>query len=167
MLHHIAAGMFGMVIVDPRDGFLGKVAREYALIQSELYLTRTSSGLYAVDSVAAWEKRPTFVVFNGTPRRLLDQPLQARAGERVRLYVLNAGPNGTSSFHVLGTIMDRVWIDGNPANELHGLQTVLLPASGGAIVEFVIPEDGIYSFVDHEFADAERGAAGHINALAP
>lgn len=167
MLHHIAAGMFGMVIVEPRDGYPGRPDRQYALIQSELYLTRAASGLYSVDSLAAAEKRPTYVVFNGTPTRHVDEPLKARAGERVRLYVLNAGPNGTSSFHVLGTIMDRVWIDGNPANELHGLQTVLLPASGGAIVEFVIPEDGIYSFVDHEFADAERGAMGRINALGP
>lgn len=167
VLHHISAGMFGMVIVDPRNGFPGKVDREYALVQSELYLVKTRSGLYAVDSLAALEKRPTYVSFNGMPRRHIDEPLKSRAGERVRLYVLNAGPNGTCSFHVIGTILDRVWIDGNPANERRGQQTVLLPAAGAAIVEFVVPEDGIYTFVDHEFADAETGATGHISTLAP
>jgi nitrite reductase (NO-forming) len=85
----------------------------------------------------------------------------------VRLYVLNAGPNGTSSFHVIGTILDRVWIDGNPVNEMRGMQTVLLGASSGAIVEFVIPEAGAYTFVDHEFADAEMGAKGNISTLGP
>jgi nitrite reductase (NO-forming) len=167
VLHHISAGMFGMVIVDPRNGFPGKVDREYALVQSELYLSKTRSGLYAIDSVAARAKRPTYVAFNGRPRRHVDEPLKARAGERVRLYVLNAGPNGTCSFHVIGTILDRVWIDGNPANERRGQQTVLLPASGAAIVEFVVPEDGIYTFVDHEFADAEMGATGHVSTMGP
>jgi nitrite reductase (NO-forming) len=80
------------------------------------------------------------------------------------LYVLNAGPNDTSSFHVIGTIFDRVWVDGNPANELRGLQTFLLGASNGAVFEFVIPEKGQYVFVDHEFADAHHGAMGVLDA---
>ncbi len=165
MLHHIAAGMFGMVIVDPRGGYGTRPDREYAIVQSELYLAKGRGRAYEIDDAAAREKRPTYVVFNGTPTRHVDEPLDARPGERVRLYLLNAGPNGTSSFHVLGTILDRVWLDGDPANELRGMQTVLLGASSGAVVEFVIPEAGVYTFVDHEFADAERGATGHINAL--
>jgi nitrite reductase (NO-forming) len=165
VLQHIASGMYGMVIVEPRDGYPTKVDREYALVQSELYLAPSKAGVDTIDMAAARLKRPAYVVFNGRAMRHMDEPLPARAGERVRLYVLNVGPNGTSSFHVIGTVLDRVWIDGNPANEMRGLQTVLLPASGGAIVEFVIPEDGIYTFLDHEFADAEVGALGNINAL--
>jgi nitrite reductase (NO-forming) len=107
-----------------------------------------------------------FVAFNGVPRQYVNKPLQVNAGERVRLYVLNAGPNGTSSFHVVGTLFDRVWLDGNPQNEMHGMQTVLLGASSGAIVEFVVPEAGIYPFVDHEFADVELGAIGLFEAKA-
>lgn len=165
VLQHLASGMYGMVIVDPKDGYPTRVDREYALVESEFYLARSSKGAYAVDMTAAMQKRPTVVAFNGAADRHITQPLTANPGDRVRLYVLNAGPNGTSSFHVIGTILDRVWIDGNPVNEMRGMQTVLLPASGGAIVEFVIPEAGAYTFVDHEFADAEMGAKGAIAAF--
>jgi nitrite reductase (NO-forming) len=82
----------------------------------------------------------------------------------VRLYVHNIGPTDTSSFHVIGTIFDRVWYEGNPANAMRGMQTVLLGASNGAVVEFVVPENGEYPFVDHEFADATLGAVGKLRA---
>ncbi|HWC52379.1 MAG TPA: hypothetical protein VG676_02255, partial [Chitinophagaceae bacterium] len=81
-------------------------------------------------------------------------------GERVRVYVLNVGPNNASSFHVIGTILDKVWLDGNPKNELVGMQSVYLGPASAAIVEFVLPEKGSYPFVDHSFADAEAGATG-------
>ena len=77
---------------------------------------------------------------------------------------MNVGPSNTSSFHVVGTIFDRVWIDGNPDNQMRGMQTVLLGSSGGAIVEFVIPEAGSYVMVDHHFANASQGAIGIIAA---
>jgi nitrite reductase (NO-forming) len=164
ILLHMASGMIGMVIVEPKEGYPTKVDREYALVQSELYLTKTGTGNYGIDIAKAREKRPTYVVFNGKPSQYVANPLTAKPGERVRLYVMNAGPNGTSSFHVVGTLFDRVWVDGNPDNELHGMQTVLLGSSSGAIVEFVIPEAGTYTFVDHEFADVEMGAVGQIVA---
>ena len=95
---------------------------------------------------------------------MVDKPLEAKPGERVRLFVLNVGPSNTSSFHVVGTIFDRVWIDGNPDNQFRGMQTVLLGSSGAAIVEFVIPEAGNYVMVDHHFANASQGAIGIIAA---
>lgn len=116
------------------------------------------------DLEAARKKEPMFVTFNGKPRQYVKDPLKVKAGDRVRLYVLNVGPNDQSSFHVVGTIFDKVWLDGNPANELRGMQTVLLGSSSGAIVEFVVPEKGTYTFLDHEFADVEAGALGLIKA---
>src|SRR6185295_10698608 len=76
----------------------------------------------------------------------------------------NVGPSNTSSFHVVGTIFDRTWMEGNPDNQLRGAQTVLLGSSNAAIVEFVIPEAGGYVMVDHHFANASQGAIGIINA---
>jgi nitrite reductase (NO-forming) len=87
-------------------------------------------------------------------------PIRVKAGERIRLYFLNVGPNNISSFHVIGTIFDKVWIDGNPANEFSGMQAVLVGPAQGAIMEFVLPEKGTYTFVDHSFANATMGAAG-------
>ena len=164
ILQHMIYGMIGMTIVEPKDGYPTKVDREFALVQSELYLTKMKSGMYLVDMEAAKQKKATYVTFNGIPKQYVQKPLEAKPGERVRLYVLNAGPNGTSSFHVVGTLFDKVWFDGNPQNEQRGLQTVILGSSNGAIVEFVIPEAGTYTFVDHEFADVELGAVGQIVA---
>lgn len=171
VLEHIASGMYGMLIVEPRGGYPTKVDREYAVIQSEFYTKpdpekRKVDGqpLYVLDSERVRGKAPTYTVFNGRYNGMVDHPLEAKPQERVRLFVLNAGPSNTSSFHVVGTIFDRVWIDGNPDNQFRGMQTVLLGSSGSAIVEFRIPEAGNYAMVDHHFANASQGAIGVIAA---
>jgi nitrite reductase (NO-forming) len=171
VLEHIASGMYGMFIVEPREGYPTQVAREYAVIQSEFYTKpdpehRKLDGvpLYVLDTERVRSKAPTYTVFNGQYNRFVDKPLVAKPGERVRLYVINVGPSNTSSFHVVGTIFDRVWMDGNPDNQLRGMQTVLLGSSSSAIVEFVVPEAGGYVFVDHHFANASQGAAGILDA---
>jgi nitrite reductase (NO-forming) len=171
ILEHIASGMYGMVIVEPRGGWPTRVDREYCVVQSEFYTRPDPAGrrvdgrvLQVLDGERLRAKQSSYTVFNGAYNGMVDHPLPARPGERVRLYVLNAGPSNTSSFHVVGTIFDRVWLDGNPFNELHGMQTVLLPSSGSAVVEFVIPEAGKYVMVDHHFANASQGAIGVIDA---
>ena len=171
VLEHIAAGMYGMMIVEPREGYPTKAAREYAIVQSEFYTKRDpqkreveGAPLYVLDTERVRSKASTYTVFNGKYNRFVDQPLPAKPGERVRLFVLNVGPSNTSSFHVVGTIFDRVWIDGNPDNQFRGIQTALLGSSSGVITEFVIPEAGEYLMVDHHFANASQGAVGFINA---
>ena len=174
VLEHIASGMYGMVIVEPRGGYPTKADHEYAVVQSEFYTKldpekRKVNGqpLYVLDSERVRNKQPTYTVFNGRYNGMVEKPLPAKPGERVRLFVMNVGPSNTSSFHVVGTIFDRVWIDGNPDNQFRGLQTVLLGSSGGAIVEFMIPEAGSYVMVDHHFANASQGAIGLIAAGNP
>ncbi len=166
VLEHIASGMYGMMIVEPRGGYPTKVDREYTVVQSEFY-TKPDPAKRKVDG------KPLHVLDNErlrTSSRLhgLQRPLQrhgrraaASQARRARAaFVLNAGPSNTSSFHVVGTIFDRVWIDGNPDNQFRGMQTVLLGSSNGAIVEFMIPEAGSYVMVDHHFANASQGAIG-------
>jgi len=116
-----------------------------------------------LDKDKARARTPTQVVFNGRFNGMVDKPLVARPGERIRLYLLNVGPGSPSSFHVVGSIFDRVWLGGNPQNELVGLQTVDLGASSSAIVELPVPEKGDYILVDHYFANAEIGAIGLIS----
>jgi nitrite reductase (NO-forming) len=143
------------------------VTREYAIVQSEFYLKANDEdpeGLSVFDMDAARNKTPSQVLFNGTARMMSDQALQANAGDRVRLYVHNVGPNDHSSLHVIGAIFDRVFFEGNPKNEWFGMQTVPLGASNGAVLEFIVPEEGDYLLVDHEFADVMKGAAGRIRA---
>jgi nitrite reductase (NO-forming) len=147
------------------------VDREYAVVQSEFYAKPDPEGrkvddqpLYVLDAEKVRTKASTYTVFNAVYNGLVDRPLVARPGERVRLYVLNVGPSNTSSFHVVGTLFDRVWMDGNPDNQFRGMQTVLLGSSSSAIVEFRIPESGKYVMVDHHFANASQGAIGVIDA---
>ncbi len=170
ILEHIASGMYGAVIVEPREGYPTKVDREYLVLQSELYVKpdpakRKVDGapLYVLDSDKLRASQPTHTVFNGVHNGMVKNPLATKAGERVRLFVLNVGPSKTSSFHVVGTIFDRVWMEGNPDNQMRGMQTVLLGSSNSAIVEFMIPEDGSYIMVDHHFANASQGAIGLIS----
>ena len=173
ILEHIASGMYGALIVEPRGGYPTKVDREYTVIQSEFYAKpdpgkRKVDGapLYVLDSDSLKKATPSYTVFNGVHNGMVKSPLAAKAGERVRLFVLNVGPSKTSSFHVVGTIFDRVWMEGNPDNQMRGMQTVLLGSSNSAIVEFMIPENGSYIMVDHHFANASQGAIGLISTAA-
>ncbi len=171
ILEHIASGMYGALIVEPRGGYPTKVDREYVVTQSEFYAKpdpqkRKIDGqpLYVLDGDNLKKSLPSHTVFNGEHNGMVRRPLPAKPGERVRLFVLNVGPSKTSSFHVVGTIFDRVWMDGNPDNQFRGMQTVLLGSSNSAIVEFMIPEAGQYIMVDHHFANASQGAIGLIDA---
>jgi nitrite reductase (NO-forming) len=152
VLAHIANGMYGVIIVEPTDGYPtdDEIDREYVLVQSEWY----EEGNF--DAMQNGE--PENVVFNGDTFTLKQHPLTAKIGEKVRIYVNNAGPNEVSSFHVVGTVFDTIYLDGNPGNVLNGMQTVLLPASGGAVVEFTVTEAGNYPIVTHQFNHASKGA---------
>jgi len=171
VLEHIASGMYGAVVVEPRGGYPTRVDREYVVIQSEFYAApdpqkRRVDGapLHVLDGPRLRAAQPTHTVFNGVQNGMVRKPLAAQPGERVRLYVLNVGPSRTSSFHVVGTIFDRVWFEGNPENQFRGMQTVLLGSSNSAIVEFMLAEPGSYIMVDHHFANASQGAVGLIEA---
>jgi nitrite reductase (NO-forming) len=170
ILEHIASGMYGAVVVEPREGYPTKVDREYLIVQSEFYAKldpqkrKVAGGpLYVLDTDRLRAAQPTHTVFNGAHNGMVRKPLPSKSGERVRLFVLNVGPSKTSSFHVVGTIFDRVWFEGNPDNQFRGMQTVLLGSSNSAIVEFMIPENGSYIMVDHHFANASQGAIGLIS----
>ena len=171
ILEHIASGMYGAVIVEPKEGYPTKADREYMVIQSEFYVKpdpekRKIDGqpFYVLDNENLKKAMPSYTVFNGYHNGMVKNPLPAKPKERVRLFVLNVGPSRTSSFHVVGTIFDRVWFEGNPDNQFRGMQTVLLGSSNSAIVEFLIPEEGKYIMVDHHFANASQGAIGLVSA---
>ena len=165
MSAHIAAGLFGAVVIDPPD--LPPADRTYVLIQSELYLGPQGG---TPDTAALRTGQPDAVVFNGYPDQYDHRPLTARAGERLRLWVLDAGPVRPLSFHVVGGQFDRVWSEGRwllgsataPATDTGAQVLPLLPAQSG-FVELTLPEPGHYPFVNHVMTDAERGAHGIVN----
>jgi nitrite reductase (NO-forming) len=160
VIHHIANGMYGTIIVSSPD--LKPVAKEYVLVQSEFYVSKGADGLFHSDGSKMNAVTPDYVVFNGYANQYKDAPLTANPGERIRIWVLNAGPTTFSAFHVIGALFDTAYADGNPKNEQHGMQSVTVPPGGGYMVELIIPDAGLYPFVTHSFAYTGKGALGLI-----
>lgn len=160
VLQHISNGMYGTVVVDPPGAFAP--AKEYVLVQSEFYLTQNDDGTWAGSLDKMRSAAPDLVVFNGAANQYQQEPLTAAPGELIRLHVMNAGPTLFSAFHVIGALFDKVYVEGNPANVLQGIQTWTIPPGGGATFELVIPEAGQYPFVTHSFAYTGLGAVGVI-----
>jgi len=165
-LHHIANGMYGMMIVEPKGG-LDPVDQEFALVQSEWYLGPQGQPASLTKASAA-APAPDLVMFNGVANQYVDNPIEVATGERVRVFILDAGPSIDSSFHIVGTIFDRVIKEGielkvgNPGG--FGSQAVDLSPAQGAIVEFTMAEDGLYPIVTHAFNFVGRGALGLFQA---
>ena len=171
MSAHIAAGMHGAVVIEPEG--LPEVDRSYLLVQSEAHLDGDGrSSVAEVDATSAAADTPDAVVFNGIANQYAARPLTASVGERVRIWVLAAGPNRGTSFHVVGGQFDTVWAEGSylldhgagaQGGTDGGSQVLGLNTAQGGFVELSLPEPGDYPFVTHVMADAERGARGILS----
>jgi nitrite reductase (NO-forming) len=173
---HIMQGMYLPIIVDPKDGWGTKADKEFVIVQSEFYAKQGDTTARAAmpmepDWQAALAKNASYVVFNGRAFQYKDHPLNVDVGDRVRLFVVNAGPSMNSDFHVVGAVFDRVYPDANPDHVLTGVQTYTVPAGGGVVFETMFEKnasgEGLYPFVTHSFADAEKGAVGIIQVGVP
>jgi copper-containing nitrite reductase len=165
VLLHIGAGMYGAMIVDPADGWPEQAAAELCIVQSELYLQEGSEGIMVPNSQAMMGNGAmTYVVFNGYANQYSENPIKVPAGELIRMFVVNCGPNIWSSFHVVGSIFEAAYVNANPANKMIGLQSITIGPGDGAAVEFILDEPGIYPFVNHAFGHAAHGAVGLLEA---
>ncbi|HFC6406932.1 TPA: copper-containing nitrite reductase [Neisseria meningitidis] len=161
---HIANGMYGLILVEPKEG-LPKVDKEFYIVQGDFYTKgkKGAQGLQPFDMDKAIAEQPEYVVFNGHVGAIAgDNALKAKAGETVRMYVGNGGPNLVSSFHVIGEIFDKVYVEGGKLiNE--NVQSTIVPAGGSAIVEFKVDIPGSYTLVDHSiFRAFNKGALGQL-----
>jgi nitrite reductase (NO-forming) len=163
--HHIANGMYGLILVEPEGG-LPAVDREFYVMQGEIYsdLALGETGQAVVDVDKLLDEAPEYYVFNGSTSALTaDFPLQAAVGETVRIYFGVGGPNAISSFHVIGEIFDRVYDQASITSDpLTDVQTVLVPAGGASVVEFTLEVPGRYILVDHALSRLERGLVGFL-----
>jgi nitrite reductase (NO-forming) len=169
--HHIANGMYGLILVEPESG-LPPVDREFYVMQGEIYTNAPfgQHGSQDFDVEKLLAERPEYFVFNGSVGALSKlHPLQAKVGETIRIFFGVGGPNFTSSFHLIGEIFDKVYNLGGVLSEpLRGVQTVTVPAGGAVITEVKLDVPGNYTLVDHALSRAERGLVGilHVEGAA-
>lgn len=162
---HIANGMYGALVVDPATP--RPKAAEFVLVESEFYLSpKAADGSQSLDWQKLLNQAPDHIVFNGMAGQYATHPIEVRPNELLRVYLVNAGPNRISSFHVVGGIFERVFQDGSQASPLVGVQTVNVPVGGGSIFEVRLKQPGDYPFVTHAFADATKGGVGVLRAAA-
>jgi len=190
VMDHIANGMYGLILVEPKKG-LPKVDREFYVLQSEIYgrfaetkeennnasesdeddfwgeetaEVESESGLLEFSHQDGLDEHPKFVFFNGRYNRHIGEgALKAKTGERVRIFFGNIGPNLISSFHVIGEIFDDVYREADLVSPpVHSVQTTLVPAGGATMVEFDVEVPGTYTLVDHAIFRVEKGAVGYL-----
>jgi nitrite reductase (NO-forming) len=168
VLAHIANGMYGAIVVDPAKS-LPAVDNEYVLVASEWYLN--GDGIKApasLDMAKARAMMPDWTTFNGYANQYVTHPLTAKPGETTRFYVVAAGPTLDTNFHVVGGLLDRAWVNADLTNPpQNGVQTVLVPAGGGAVFDVKLDKEGLYPFVSHAFAHVDLGQVGLLKVGNP
>ncbi|HEX5829798.1 MAG TPA: multicopper oxidase domain-containing protein [Gemmatimonadaceae bacterium] len=160
VLMHIGAGMYGAIIVSPREPLPD--AREFVLVQSEYYLGEEEDGVRAFDYTKMLSTLPDLVVFNGRPNQYVDAPIRVKVGDRVRFWLVNAGPTHSCSFHVVGEQFDTVYLGAPPTSPLRGIQTWGVAPGGGTCMELVCDIPGKFPFVNHGFGHGQKGAIGFL-----
>jgi nitrite reductase (NO-forming) len=170
VLMHIANGMYGAIVVEPKPGVLPKADRNYVLVASEWYLASDGlTGPAVYNQAKAHARQPDWMTFNGYSGQYVQHPLVAKPGELVRFWVVDAGPSLDTDFHIVGTILDTAYLFGdmNPKDAVHNVQTVTVPAGGGGVFDVKIDEPGMYPFVSHAFAAVDQGQVGLLKVGSP
>jgi nitrite reductase (NO-forming) len=164
--HHIANGMYGLILVEPEGG-LPEVDREFYVMQGEIYTAENyhTAGFNEFSMEKMLNEHPTYFVFNGAEGALTKRHrMDAKVGDTVRIYFGVGGPNITSSFHVIGEIFDRVYREGDVISSPGlSIQTTTVTPGGATIVEFKVDYPGRYILVDHALSRLERGLVGFLH----
>jgi nitrite reductase (NO-forming) len=160
---HIANGMYGAIVVEP--GNLPPAQKEYVLVASEWYLNGPGDTAPAsLDLTKADDMTPDWVTWNGYAHQYKEHPLTAEPGDTVRFWVVDAGPSLNTEFHVVGTVLERAWLNADLVDApQHDIQTAVVPAGGGGVFDVKIGHAGIYPFVSHSFASVNMGEVGLLN----
>jgi nitrite reductase (NO-forming) len=160
VLAHIANGMYGAIIVEPRVS-LPHADKNYVLVASEWYLSAPGFPQPAgLDMAKAQRQEPDWVTWNGYAGQYVAHPLTADPGQTVRFWVVDAGPSFDTDFHIVGTILDRAWLNADMTQFQRNVQTALVPAGGGGVFDVKIDQPGLYPFVSHSFASVDLGQVG-------
>ncbi len=158
VLMHIGSGMFGAIVVSPREPL--PAAKEFVLVQSEYYLADAANGLRAFDYNKMLSTLPDYAMFNGRPNQYMKDPIKVKVGDRVRFWVVNAGPTHPCNFHVVGEQFDTVYLGSPPGSAIRGVQTWDVAPGGGMCFELLCDVPGEFPFVNHGFGHGQKGGIG-------
>jgi nitrite reductase (NO-forming) len=167
--HHISAGMYGLILVEPAKG-LPKADKEFYVMQGDVYTSHAigTKGHHAFSHERAADELPTYYTFNGAVGALTKEyKMTAKVGETVRVYFGVGGPNKVSSFHVIGEIFDKVYSEGSLTAIKTNVQTTLVAPGGATIVDFKVNYPGNYLLVDHALSRVAKGAAASLDVSGP
>ena len=164
MAQHIARGMYGIIIVDPKEGYSSrypKPDREYVLIQSQ-YFSDFGDAMAIVENKGWTNSLINGKIFHYDPlhSKGFANALQSKPGELVRIFFVNANVNEPVAFHAIAGIWERVYPNGNPKNVLYGIATYNVAVSEASTFDIVSPADRPTNnaLVDHAMKAALRGA---------
>ena len=158
VLMHIGSGMFGAIIVSPREEL--PAAKEFVIVQNEFYLGDALNGAMPSDYQKMLNTLPDVVCFNGRPNQYVKEPIKVKVGDRVRFWVVSAGPSHPCNFHIVGEQFDTVYLGAPPGNAIRGVQTFTVPPGGGMVFDAVCDVPGEFPFVNHGFGHGQKGAIG-------
>jgi nitrite reductase (NO-forming) len=132
-------------------------------VQSEWYTQQVSGTQMSGDYQKMMNVTPDEIVFNGIAFQYNFHPLTAKVGQRIRLYVIDAGPNLPSSFHIIGGMFAAVYPDGDANHALTGVSTYPISPGQGVVFDAIMQQPGKYPIVDHSMRDMMIGAVGLLN----
>lgn len=147
---HIRMGMYGALIVDPKDKPLAP-AKEFVMVLGE-YNLRDQLGLDA-----------DYYLINGYADQYLKHPITINQGELLRIYLINMGTTIPAPFHLHSTTF-KAYPSGLWDNEPQHVQTVPVAPGDASIIEAKWKYPGTYLFHSHGIQE-ERGNMGQINII--
>ncbi|NMH66649.1 multicopper oxidase domain-containing protein [Shewanella salipaludis] len=164
MSEHISRGMYGVIIVDPKEGYsdaFPKPDREYVIVEGDLFeddatpSERTNNDKWKGALINGKQFH-----YDPVHDQNASMVLESKPGERVRIFFVNAKINESSAFHPIAGIWDKVWDNGNPKNVRYGMQTINVAPAHGVIADLISPEgrSSNNALVDHQMKSALNGA---------
>ena len=148
---HIRMGMYGALIVDPKDKPLPPPAKELVMVMSE----------YDLEDQLGFEA--DYYLINGYADQYMRNPITINHGELLRIYIINIGTTIPASFHLHSTTF-MAYPSGLWDNEPQHVQTIPIAPGDASIVEAKWKYPGTYLFHSHGIQE-ERGNMGQINVI--
>ena len=104
---------------------------------------------------------PDWVTWNGYAGQYVKHPLTATPGQTVRFWVVDAGPSFDNDFHVVGTLLNRAWVNADVRRRAAARHPDRArPGRRRRRLRRKIDQPGLYPFVSHSFASVDMGQVG-------